>query len=180
MAKKKKVAKQKSAKGRAAKKTTPSKPKKPLAAAASSKKPRSPKTAGSRGTSVDTLLKKYEKERKTQESQLSGSLKKIDELELKATKLQEQIAKLKEGAKSTQLEIDQLDSRRDAEVAEVLGRLGNHGGLVGSSVDEIQAAAGAYADAGVDELVIADFNLPRAERVDILGRLQQEILEGFR
>ncbi len=63
---------------------------------------------------------------------------------------------------------------------EVLGRLGNHGGLVGSSVDEIQAAAGAYADAGVDELVIADFNLPRAERVDILGRLQQEILEGFR
>jgi alkanesulfonate monooxygenase SsuD/methylene tetrahydromethanopterin reductase-like flavin-dependent oxidoreductase (luciferase family) len=62
----------------------------------------------------------------------------------------------------------------------VLGRLGNRGGLVGSSVDEIQAAAGAYADAGVDELVIADFNLPRAEREDILGRLQQEILEGFR
>lgn len=121
MAKKKKVAKKKPTKSRVAK--TPGKPKKKPAAAVS-KKPRGSSATGSRRTSVDTLLKKYEKERKTQEAQLSSSLKKIEELELKATKLQEQIAKLKEQAKSTQHEIDQHDSRRDAEVAEVLGRLG--------------------------------------------------------
>jgi alkanesulfonate monooxygenase SsuD/methylene tetrahydromethanopterin reductase-like flavin-dependent oxidoreductase (luciferase family) len=63
---------------------------------------------------------------------------------------------------------------------QVRDRLGSHGGLVGSSVGEIRAAAGAYADAGVDELVIADFNLPRAAREDILGRLQREVLEEFR
>jgi alkanesulfonate monooxygenase SsuD/methylene tetrahydromethanopterin reductase-like flavin-dependent oxidoreductase (luciferase family) len=63
---------------------------------------------------------------------------------------------------------------------EVRRRLGNHGGLVGAGVDEIREAAGAYAAAGVDELVIADFNLPRDHREDVLGRLQQEVLEEFR
>ncbi len=43
---------------------------------------------------------------------------------MKSTRLREQIAKLKETAKSTQVEIDQLDSRRDTEVAEVLAKLG--------------------------------------------------------
>ena len=63
---------------------------------------------------------------------------------------------------------------------QVLGRLGNHGGLVGAGVEEIRDAAGAYADAGVDELVVADFNLPRDVREDVLGRLQTEVLEEFR
>lgn len=62
----------------------------------------------------------------------------------------------------------------------VLGRLGNHGGLVGAGVEEIRAAAGAYAEAGVDELVIADFNLPLDHREDVLGRLQAEVLDEFR
>jgi alkanesulfonate monooxygenase SsuD/methylene tetrahydromethanopterin reductase-like flavin-dependent oxidoreductase (luciferase family) len=63
---------------------------------------------------------------------------------------------------------------------QVRDRLGSHGGLVGSSADEIRSAAAAYAEAGVDELVVADFNLPRAAREDILGRLQHEVLEEFR
>ena len=63
---------------------------------------------------------------------------------------------------------------------EVRRRLGNHGGLVGASVAEVRDAAAAYAAAGVDELVIADFNLPRDRREDVLGRLQQEVLEEFR
>ncbi len=67
-------------------------------------------------------------------------------------------------------------SQRD----QVTDRLGNHGGLVGASTEEIVDAAGAYADAGVDEMVIADFNLPLERREDVLGRLQTEVLEQFR
>ena len=63
---------------------------------------------------------------------------------------------------------------------EVRRRLGNHGGLVGASEEEIRDAAGAYAAAGVDEFVVADFNLPRDRREDVLARLQQEVLESFR
>jgi len=70
------------------------------------------------------------------------------------------------------------DSSRQRD--QVRARLGNHGGLVGSSADEIRTAAGAYADAGVDELVIADFNLPLDRREEVLDRLQQEVLEEFR
>jgi alkanesulfonate monooxygenase SsuD/methylene tetrahydromethanopterin reductase-like flavin-dependent oxidoreductase (luciferase family) len=62
----------------------------------------------------------------------------------------------------------------------VRDRLGNHGGLVGASADDIRAAVAGYIDAGVDELVIADFNLPLEARADILGRLQQEVLDEFR
>ena len=63
---------------------------------------------------------------------------------------------------------------------DVRHRLGNHGGLVGASVEEIRDAADAYAAAGVDELVVADFNLPRDRREDVLARLQQEVLEALR
>jgi len=63
---------------------------------------------------------------------------------------------------------------------QVLDRLGNHGGLVGAGVDEVREAAGAYAEAGVDELVIADFNLPLDRRDDVLGQLQAEVLDEFR
>lgn len=120
MAKKKKsVAKKKTTKSPTAKKSPTSSPKKRAVAQSTTAKTKSP-----RGNSVDALLKKFEKERKTQEAKLSNSIKKIDELEFKSEKLAEQIAKLKETAKSTQTEIDQLDSRRDAEVAEVLTKLG--------------------------------------------------------
>jgi alkanesulfonate monooxygenase SsuD/methylene tetrahydromethanopterin reductase-like flavin-dependent oxidoreductase (luciferase family) len=62
----------------------------------------------------------------------------------------------------------------------LLERLGSHGGLVGAGVEEVRDAAGAYAEAGVDELVIADFNLPLKDREDILGQLQDEVLNEFR
>ena len=120
MAKKKKtVTTKKLTKGRVTKKATSGAPK---------KKPNGnkdvPAKTGSRATSVDSLLKKFEKERYTQEAKLSGARKKIDELESKATKLREQISKLKAEAQSTEVEISQIDSRRDAEVAEILARLG--------------------------------------------------------
>lgn len=61
----------------------------------------------------------------------------------------------------------------------VSARLGNHGGLVGASVGEIRDAVGAYAEAGVDELVIADFNLPLDRRSDLLDELQQDVFVDF-
>jgi alkanesulfonate monooxygenase SsuD/methylene tetrahydromethanopterin reductase-like flavin-dependent oxidoreductase (luciferase family) len=61
----------------------------------------------------------------------------------------------------------------------VRARLGNHGGLVGADVDEVRAAVDAYAAAGVDELVIADFNLGRDRREDVLGRLQAEVIDAL-
>ena len=114
MAKKKQKRSKKPAKTRVAKKSPAKTKAKPKAAAKS--KPR--------GTSVDTLLKKFDKERKTQEAKLAASKKKIEEMEKKAEQLREQIAKAKELARATQNDINQLDSRRDAEVAEVLAKLG--------------------------------------------------------
>lgn len=70
------------------------------------------------------------------------------------------------------------DTARERE--QVMGRLGNHGGLVGASTQEIVDAAGAYVEAGVDEMVVADFNLPLDRREEILGRLQTEVLDRFR
>jgi len=112
---KKKTNRSKKPANRVAKKVAPSKPKAKTPAAAKSKP---------RGTSVDSLLKKFNKERKTQEAKLAASLKKIDEMEKKAAQLRDQIAKTRELAKATQNDIDQLESRRDAEVAEVLASLG--------------------------------------------------------
>ncbi len=122
MAKKKKAATKKPAKRRDTKKTPVAKKK----ASAAPKKATSPKKSGSRGTSVDTLLKKFENERRAKEAVLAGSKKQIEDLEQKVTKLDEQIAKLKTKASATQSEIDQLDSRRDAEVSELLVKLGVH------------------------------------------------------
>lgn len=62
---------------------------------------------------------------------------------------------------------------------EVRARLGNHGGLVGASVAEIADHVAAYRDAGVDELVVADFNLPLERRSDELALLQDEVFEQF-
>ena len=117
MAKKKKATKK--TKNRPAK--TSSKSKKKPAAKASIKEAGSAKP---RSTSVDTLLKKFEKERKTKEAKLAASVKKIEELETKSAKLREQITKLRDESKATQTDIDQLDTRRDQEVAEVLAQLG--------------------------------------------------------
>ena len=95
MAKKKQKRSKKPAKTRVAKESPAKTKAKPKAAAKS--KPR--------GTSVDTLLKKFDKERKTQEAKLAASKKKIEEMEKKAEQLREQIAKAKELARATQNDI---------------------------------------------------------------------------
>jgi alkanesulfonate monooxygenase SsuD/methylene tetrahydromethanopterin reductase-like flavin-dependent oxidoreductase (luciferase family) len=67
-----------------------------------------------------------------------------------------------------------------AEADEMRAALGSRGGMIGASTEELREAAAAYAEAGVDEIVLADFNLPTGAREDVLGRLQVEVLDEFR
>jgi len=113
MAKKKKA----TAKKKPATKKSASKPASKKSTKAKTSKPRPV-------TSVDGVLKKYEKERAAQDSQLVALRKKIEELETKARVFEEQIAKLKDQESSTENAIAQLDSKRDEEVSRVLSKLG--------------------------------------------------------
>lgn len=61
----------------------------------------------------------------------------------------------------------------------VIERLGNHGGLVGGSAEEVRDAVGAYIDAGVHELVVADFNM-REGREEKLEEFDAEVVSAFR
>lgn len=81
-------------------------------------------SSGTKGNSVDSLLRKYQKERATQETQLGGLRKKIEELEAKTRSFREQISKLTEKEKATQDAIAKLDSMRDTDVANLLEKLG--------------------------------------------------------
>ena len=122
MAKKKKTAKKKAPK-RGPTTTATSKSDAPPKKSTAAKKA-VPKRSTARGNSVDTLLKKYENERKTLESRLASSQKGIKDSELKVKKLQDQVMKLKKQAATAEAEMNSLDARRDAEIAEVLARLG--------------------------------------------------------
>ena len=81
------------------------------------------RTSASR-KSVDAVLKKFKSERTSLESQLKNVRKKIDELEVRADKLQQQISKSRDGELQIAHKIDQLDARRDEEVSAVLAELG--------------------------------------------------------
>ena len=59
----------------------------------------------------------------------------------------------------------------------VRNRYAHRGGLVGT-IDELIETVGAYRDAGVDELVIPDFNVGPEQRDDVLGRLQSEVFSA--
>jgi hypothetical protein len=84
---------------------------------------KAPKASGG-SDSVDGVIKKYEKERATQESQLTALTKKIDGLEKQSRSLDQQIEKLSEQRIVAQESIAQLDLRRDEEIAALLAKLG--------------------------------------------------------
>ena len=115
--KKKRVVKKKASARRVKKKTT---------TRATAKKPtKAPKRSASRAsTSVDSLLKKFDKDRSQKESQLVVLQKKRAELEDRTQKLQEQIGKVSGQIRETESQIASLDSQRDQEVKELLARLG--------------------------------------------------------
>ena len=135
--KKKKTAKKKASAKRPAKKSAKKSPKKKSAPKKAPVKKTAAKSSP-RASSVDGVLKKYEKERSAQESQLTTLRKKIDDLEAKSRAFQEQIAKLTTQEDVTKDAIMQLDSRRDEEVGQLLSKLGVQLGGGGSVVaDEL-------------------------------------------
>lgn len=87
-------------------------------AAKSSSKPRT------KASSVDGILKRYQKERVTQEAKLGSVREKIKDLTSKIQSYQKQIVKLKSQQLDTENSICTLDIRRDQEVAGLLSSLG--------------------------------------------------------
>lgn len=124
MAKKKRTTKRAStrAKGKktASKKRSTKTPGKSTVRNSSSKRP----ALGSRNNSVDLLLKRFAQERTDKESQLASLRKNKQELEEKARKFHEQIAKLAQQEKEIQTQITLLDKQRNNEVGELLSKLG--------------------------------------------------------
>ncbi len=104
----KKTAAKKDVKKTAAKKT----------AAKSSSKPRT------KASSVDGILKRYQKERVAQEAKLVSVREKIKDLNSKIQAYQKQIVKLKTQQLDTENSICTSDIRRDQEVAGLLSSLG--------------------------------------------------------
>ena len=87
-------------------------------AAKSSSKPRT------KASSVDGILKRYQKERVAQEAKLVSVREKIKDLNSKIQAYQKQIVKLKTQQLDTENSICTSDIRRDQEVAGLLSSLG--------------------------------------------------------
>ena len=112
----KKTAVKKAIKKTAAKKT-PVNSKTKTAAKSSSK-------SRTKASSVDGILKRYQKERVTQEAKLVSVREEIKDLTSKIQAYQKQIVKLKSQQLDTENSICTLDIRRDQEVAGLLSSLG--------------------------------------------------------
>lgn len=64
----------------------------------------------------------------------------------------------------------------ESRAAELGAEHGHRSGLVGT-VDQLRERVAAYTEIGVDELVIPDFNISRAERNDLLGRFRTDVVD---
>ena len=127
----KKVAKKKATVGKANTKKTAAK--KALKKTAAKKTPatRKSKTTAkssaksrSKASSVDGILKRYEKERVAQETRLVSVREQIKDLTSKIQAYQKQIVKLKSQQLDTENSICTMDIRRDQEVAGLLSSMG--------------------------------------------------------
>ncbi len=122
MAKKKKqVARKK------AKRAATSARKRPAEKRPAGKRPAGKRSAGKQAkadTSIDAILKRFAKERVTNETQVATLRKKREDLEARSAKLREQINRLMDQEKKSRDELAQLDARRDQEVAQLLEQLG--------------------------------------------------------
>lgn len=93
---------------------------------------------GADGNSVDGVIKKYEKERSTQESQLASLSKKIVGMQKQADSLYQQIEKLSAQRMAAEDAIAQLDTRRDEEITALLAKLGVSVGYIATSVEVVE------------------------------------------
>ena len=118
---KKKAGKKKRATKKASKKATKKKAKK---STSPPKKSAAKSSGGKSSRSLDAIMKKHEKERVSKESLLLSTQKKIEGLESKRDKLNTEISKLKESERNTSEEISAIATKRDAEVNELLTKMG--------------------------------------------------------
>jgi hypothetical protein len=144
MAKKKKTKSKGSSVGRAAKDQKKKTGKAATVDKSAAKKAAKLKSPGGRGSSVDDILKKYEKVRADHQQQLTAVQKNIGDLVSKCNVLEQQIAKLRKQESSTQEAISKLDSHRDEDVAKLLSKLGVQ--LSGSQI----SSSSQYDDDGSD------------------------------
>ncbi len=120
------MAKKKKAKRTAKKKTSQTRAKKKPSTKGTRKTAATKKTASRRtgSTSVDSLLKKFSRDRTQKETQLAVVIKKREELQTRTRKLEEQIAKVTQQQREIQAQLAQLDQQRDQEVKQLLAQLG--------------------------------------------------------
>lgn len=112
------------AKSKAGKKTSP---KKSVAKKASTKKPVSKRSTAKKSAtakSVDSILKGFEKERVSQNSDLIALRKKIEQTTKKIASLKVELLELQAKEGETESAIATLDDRRDKEIGSLLTNLG--------------------------------------------------------
>ena len=105
---------------------------------------KTPAKSRSKASSVDGILKQYQKERVAQESKLVSVRSEIKNLTSKIEAYEKQIVKLKAQQLDTENSICTLDSRRDQEVGGLLSSLG-------INLDSIASASDAAGKKKVDK-----------------------------
>ena len=75
-------------------------------------------------TSVDTILKSFEKERVTKNSDLVATRKKLDQVTKKIASLKVELLELQAKEGETEIAIATLDDRRDKEIGKLLSDMG--------------------------------------------------------
>ena len=88
-------------------------------AASKTKKPRKPSAK-----SVDGILKSFDRERVAQNSSLTATRKKIEQLTKQVNSIKTELENLKRKAIETEIAIETLDTRRDAEIGTLLSGMG--------------------------------------------------------
>ncbi len=69
----------------------------------------------------------------------------------------------------------------DAEYIEKVRARGGGPAMIAGNIDELRQTVEAYAEAGVDELIVPDFNLgPREKKLPVLDRFIQEVAPAAR
>jgi chromosome segregation ATPase len=108
------------------------------------KKTRSRAKASKAPKSVDSVLKGFDRERVTQQTQLTSVQKQIKEVTAKIKSFESQLVKLQKTQTKTQAAIATLDTRRDHEIGKLLSSLG-------VNIDNVAIAAESVSKKKIDK-----------------------------